>query len=186
MTELEAKMKLDDPRLVLGSLARLEHQHLGDRFEVNAFYDTPDRSLTRTDQGLRLRSMTDNASGATTVKLTYKGPQVASVLKQREELELDVHDLATASRLLERLGYRQLLAFEKRRKSFRVGGCLVDFDTLPVLGEFIEIEGPSSESILAVRQGLGLENVALITMPYPAMLDSAIRDGKVRGPYVGF
>ena len=40
------------------------------------------------------------------------------------------------------LGYSRVLSFEKRRESWKLGGCNVELDELPHLGTFVEIEGP--------------------------------------------
>ena len=92
--------------------------------------------------GLRLRTNHDSATGTETHIITWKGPRQPGALKSREEVELTVTDPADAALLLEKLGYVKVLTFEKRRQSWQLGGCKVELDELPLLGSFVEVEGP--------------------------------------------
>ncbi|MFT3786703.1 MAG: class IV adenylate cyclase [Tepidisphaeraceae bacterium] len=185
-TELEAKMKLIDRRAVEQRLRDLNAVDRGSRFEVNAFYDTPERKLLSKDSGVRLRSMR-KPDGSTTCVITFKGPQAKGQLKSRSEIEFGIEDIEKARDLLAELGYSKLLLrFEKRRHTYDLGNCEVVLDELPHLGSFIEIEGPDEASVMATRDQLGLANEPLITRGYSSLLDAAICAGEIAGPDVRF
>ena len=48
-------------------------------------------------------------------------------------------------------------------------------DEMPLLGRFVEIEGPSEQEVTEMRKALGLENQPLITMSYIAMLGEYLK-----------
>jgi adenylate cyclase class 2 len=168
-TEIEAKMKLDNPSAIASRLAALGAMRIGAFFEKNVFFDTPDSSLLTRDQGLRLRVRKDEHHQQQ-CWLTHKGPNQPGLLKTRAETELTVGDPALAENFLRALGFSPYLAFEKRRESWRHRDCLIELDELPRLGHFIEIEGPREDSILALRREVGLADAPLIRDPYPKLL----------------
>lgn len=189
--EIEAKMKvpnLDGPR---GRLRRANATRVGSRLELNAFFDTPDRGLKAKDQGLRLRTMTDEF-GQTTCVATFKGPHVGAhgdaggELKHREEIEFTVGSFEDAAAVFTRLGYARSLAFEKRRETWRLHDCLVELDELPHLGTFVEIEGDSADAIHMVRDALMMTDEALITRGYIGMMTRLVAERPELGPVVRF
>jgi adenylate cyclase class IV len=84
--------------------------------------------------------------------------------------------------LLRALGFERVLLFEKDRDSWRLGDCLVELDTLPELGCFLEIEGPSEEAVRGVQRQLGLSDLSPLRPSYSQMvaeyLARAPRPGK--------
>jgi adenylate cyclase class 2 len=92
------------------------------------------------------------------------------VLKSREEIELTVASSDDATQLLERLGFVRMLSFEKRRESWKLGGCKVELDELPYLGSFVEVEGPTDSGVLAVREQIGLSDRPIVRSSYIALL----------------
>jgi len=170
MLEIEAKMKIESTDEVARRVRDLGGQFVGEYFESNTFFDTDDRALLAKDQGLRLRVARDMKTGEERCLLTHKGPHLLGPLKTRQETELVVGDPVKATELLEALGYARCLSFQKRRQSWKLRGCKVELDEVPHLGRFIEIEGPSEEQIMALRQALGLAERPLIRSSYIAML----------------
>jgi adenylate cyclase, class 2 len=176
--EIEAKMKLGAPD-VEPMIARLRDRGaipLGQYLETNTFFDTEDRALLATDEGLRVRVLKHLTTGDTTAMMTHKGPNLHSQLKRREENEMTVPSLADASRILNCLGYVKCLSFQKRRQSWKLDRCKVEIDELPRLGFFIEIEGPSEEAVMQTRESLGLSESPLIKTPYSAMLTAHLQE----------
>ena len=102
--------------------------------------------------------------------ITYKGPRQHGLLKSRDEVEVTVGNSEDASQLLERLGFVRMLSFEKRRESWKLGGCKVELDELPYLGSFVEVEGPGDQPVLAVREQLGLADRPIVKSSYIALL----------------
>jgi adenylate cyclase class 2 len=155
---------------VRARLKELGAEHVGENLETNTFFDTEDRSLLAADEGLRLRHNQNTTTGAGEHIITYKGPRQHGKLKSRDEVELSVANSHDASELLERLGFVRMLCFEKRRESWKLGGCKVELDELPYLGAFVEVEGPSEEPVLAVREQLGLADRPIVKTSYIALL----------------
>ncbi len=182
-TETEAKMKIDDLDAVRVTLRALGAKRVGLRFEINAFFDTTDRSLKSKDQGLRLRSM-KHEDGSETSVITFKGPALASQVKSREEIEFSIGNFDDAAALLAKLGYAPTLGFEKRRESWELDDCLVELDELPHLGTFVEIEGDTEARVLALRSRLSLDQFPLISKGYIRMIDELVCKNPDLGPTV--
>jgi adenylate cyclase class 2 len=183
--EIEAKMRLTDPDAVARSLADSKADCLGNIFETNTFFDTDEGQLKSSDCGLRIR--VEQWEGAEHVAtITHKGPRTQSQLKSRHESEVRVDNAQRAAELLGELGYRAVLTFEKRRQRWELDGCWVELDSLPMLGHFIEIEGPSEAAVTALREKLGLAQAPLVKTSYAAMLTAHIREHDLRTDLVRF
>jgi adenylate cyclase, class 2 len=174
--EIEAKMKVEDRESMAARLRSHGAVPVGKYLETNTFFDTKDRALLAADEGLRLRVSRNLLSGESSIVLTHKGPNQIGPLKTREETELSVADADNAARLLEHLGFVRCLSFQKRRQSWKLEGCKIELDEVPHLGCFVEIEGPGEETILRLREELGLAGHPLIKASYVAMLTSYLRE----------
>jgi adenylate cyclase, class 2 len=174
--EIEAKMKVDDVAGLMGAVAAGGGSPIGQYLEENSFFDTEDRALLASDEGLRLRVSTDIDTKAEQMSITHKGPGRHGSLKCREETEVSVGSAADAARLLEHLGYVRVLTFQKKRMSYRLEGCRIEIDEVPHLGSFVEIEGSSEQQIMRVREMLGLAERPLIKASYAAMLMSWMQE----------
>lgn len=113
--------------------------------ERNLRFDTQDRKLTASHQVLRLRQDARSL-------LTYK---YAHTIEERTEIEFEVDDFNAAKSFLEALGYQVVFVYEKYRETFTLDPTLIMLDELP-FGCFIEIEGPSRESLLKMASTLEL------------------------------
>jgi adenylate cyclase class 2 len=174
--EIEAKMKVEDLVAVRARLQSAGATTVGDYLEQNVFFDTEDRSLLAADEGLRLRISTDTRTSKRICTITFKGPRQHGQLKSRDETETTVGSFPAAASLLECLGYTKILSFEKRRQSWTFAGCKIELDELPILGSFVEIEGPKDEAVLKVRQELQLADRPLIKASYIAMLMTHLQE----------
>ncbi|MEX0744161.1 MAG: class IV adenylate cyclase [Phycisphaeraceae bacterium] len=183
--EIEAKMRLTDRAAVERRLEELGAEPTAGWLEVNTYFDTPQRGLKSSDQGLRVRTEVA-ADGKRTMTITHKGPRAHGPLKSRSECEVGVSDASEAATLLRALGYAPVLSFEKRRQRWLLGGCHVELDELPYLGEFIEIEGDSDDAVMSVREQLGLKGTPLIRASYIAMLMSYIRENQMQEQSIRF
>lgn len=171
--EIEAKMRLHDHDAVIARLEALGAARVAELSETNSYFDTPQGTLKSTDQGLRTRVEVRNAGLANeqiTTTITHKGPRATGALKSRFESELVCDNARDAALLLGALGYHHVLSFEKRRTRYELDGCLIELDELPVIGRFIEIEGPTDDAVIAVREKLGLSDEPVIRSSYIAML----------------
>lgn len=184
--EIEAKMKVESFDAVLGRLREAGAKRMGAEFETNIYFDTADRSLLNNDKGLRLRRSRDTSSGKETFIITVKGRQQEGELKNRQEDEVTVTDGAAAEGVLNALGFNRTLSFEKRRESWRLGGTKVELDELPILGRFVEIEGPDETTVFKVRKELGMSNVPLIKTSYISMLWNHLMEHRDPRRSIGF
>jgi adenylate cyclase class 2 len=174
--EIEAKMKVADLSVVRDRLTAAGAVLVGKFLERNTFFDTEDRTLLAADEGLRIRSNHDTVTGIRTVIMTFKGPRQHGQLKSREERETTVGSETEAAAILEHLKLGKVLAFEKRRESWSLGGCEIELDELPHLGTYVEIEGPRDEAVLKVRAQLQLADRPIIRASYIAMLMTFIQE----------
>jgi adenylate cyclase, class 2 len=118
--------------------------------EFNLRFDTPDRALTGAQRILRLRKDRQ-------VHLTYKGPGIDEEgVRKRHELEVTVSSFETCRAVLEALGYEVSFIYEKYRTTYQLQEILVALDETP-FGNFVEVEGPSSEKIREAARQLGLD-----------------------------
>jgi adenylate cyclase class 2 len=74
---------------------------------------------------------------------------------RRRELEVTVDDFE-AARLLEALGYKVMLMYEKYRADYRLDGVMITLDEMPY-GNFTELEGLDAASIQAVAKETDLD-----------------------------
>jgi len=163
--ELEIKFHISDlPGLerrlqALGATCSQVRLH-----EVNLRFDTPDGSLASGSRVLRLRQ--DNAA-----RLTYKGPTTYEQgVRVRTEIEFVVDDFDAARLFLEALGYQVVMTYEKYRTTYEMGGTHITLDEMPY-GNFMEIEGPDSDHILAVNAQLGLDWERRVPDSYTVIFD---------------
>lgn len=183
--EIEAKMRLSDRPALEARLRELGAVFAAELLEVNIYFDTPAHSLKSSDRGLRIRVERRPGESGREVVITHKGPRAHGKLKSRSETEVRVESEQDASELLGALGYFPVLSFEKRRRRHELDGCRVELDTLPYLGDFVEIEGDSDASVLAVRQKLGLGGEPMVRASYIAMLTDFLGRHNIHTTHVG-
>lgn len=170
--ELEAKIRVENFTDLRRRLRLASARRLGVRLEQNIFFDDESANLRRNDCGLRLRQMRSGGKGPMTCVLTYKGPRQPGRLKRREELELPLSDATAAAAILNRLGYRRAMMFEKRRESWLIRHCRIELDEVKGLGRFVEVEGPNAKAIGLVLKKLSLDRSELIRQSYPQLLEA--------------
>jgi len=170
--EIEAKLKVDSFEGVERRLAACGARHVSQKIQVDCYFDTADRQLTETDRCLRLR--TERSGADERVELTYKGPKQADDFKKREEVNLGATDATAVECLLRGLGYQRALAFDKRRSVWDYDGCEIALDELPLIGAFVEIEGPDSERIGRVRSALGLTDARHVMESYASLIEEEL------------
>jgi adenylate cyclase class 2 len=163
-TEIEAKLKVDSLMAVEQRLAELGAKFMAEQAQKDYFFDDADASLTTTDRCLRLRRQ--SVTGGERFFLTYKGAKEKGNFKKRQEIEIEISEADSTEKLLSALGYEEVLVVEKRRRLWQLGGCSVALDRLPLLGDFVEIEGPDDATITDVQQSLGLAELRHIAKSY--------------------
>lgn len=144
----------------------------GREFEENVLYAGGQLDSRR--QVLRVRRVGDAAI------FTYKERyESESTIKHHREDETRVEDAGALHEILEALGYRPALVYEKRRTTWRVRRAEVMLDELP-FGLFVEIEGEEND-IREVERLLNLENTEAETATYPELTE---RHGQRRGEMI--
>ena len=169
--EVEAKFYLSDKISFEERLIQIGAQlHCERTFEKNYRFDTPEMTLSHAHRVLRLRQ--DNAS-----ILTYKGPSIMrDDVSAREEIEFEVSDFAAARQLLEALGYKESVRYEKWRTTYILDTLEITLDEMP-FGNFSEIEGDNPQQIKLAAAKLGLDWSAHINSGY-MMLFNQVRKNK--------
>jgi adenylate cyclase class 2 len=162
--EIEAKLKVKSLLEVERKLAEVGADFQAEQLQTDFLFDDANATLTKADQCLRLRRQ--SLGGSERFFLTYKGAKEKSNFKKRLEIEIDIIDAESTQRLLSALGYEKVLVVEKKRRLWQLGRCSVALDRLPLLGDFVEIEGPNNEEIADVQQGLGLADLPHIEKSY--------------------
>jgi len=171
--EIEVKLKVNSLAEVEQKLAELGAEFLAEQLQTDYLFDDANAMLIKTDRCLRLRRQ--SVAGSERFFLTYKGAKEKSNFKKRQEIEIEIIEAQSTQMLLSVLGYDKVMVVEKKRRLWQLGGCSVALDRLPLLGAFVEIEGPDDETIADVQQRLGLADLSHIAKSY-AQLTKEERD----------
>jgi adenylate cyclase class 2 len=162
--EIEAKLKIDSLQEVENKLRQLGAEFLAEQMQTDYHFDDANGTLTKTDRCLRLRLQRSDENEQ--FFLTFKGPKEKSNFKKRHEIQIEIEDADSMRKLLTALGYEMALSVEKKRCLWKYGECEIALDELPLLGSFVEIEGPSDEEITKVQEILGLAGLSHIPKSY--------------------
>ncbi len=160
--EIEVKFYLrhleDIRKRLIAHGVRLKTDRL---LERNLRFDTPGRELAGKKHVLRLRQ-DDRAT------LTFKRPR--GQVETREEFEIEIDDFESGRKILNALGYTVTAVYEKYRETYQIDPIQVMLDELP-FGCFVEIEGPSIESIRQMSDQLGLPWERRVQASYLELFD---------------
>ncbi|UCF17004.1 MAG: class IV adenylate cyclase [Phycisphaerales bacterium] len=166
--EIEAKLKVDSLAEVEQKLPELGAEFVAEQLQTDIFLDDGEDTLIANDRCLRIRRQVIGQSER--CFLCYKGGRQESEFKKRQEIETEIKDFRSMLKLLSALGYEEKLDVEKKRRLWRLGGCEVALDELPLLGNFVEIEGPDVKRIADVQASLGLVALPAIAESYAQMI----------------
>jgi len=134
--EVELKGYADDS---VFERVREEFRLIRREYHEDTYYQHPCRDFSKTDEALRIRIRRFN--GHFEAFLTYKGPKIDSVSKTREEIEVQINDPDEHARILEALGFTEVLTVEKIREKYYVEkGITLTLDEVEGLGKFVEVE----------------------------------------------
>lgn len=164
MIESEKKYRLttDERDQVLRRLRDAGAEDRGVKFEENTIYGGG--SLERGRSVLRLRRVGEKAL------LTYKERYTReSAVKHQREDETEVEDPAAMAAILDALGFKPVLVYEKRRRTWVLGETEVVIDELP-FGLFMEVEG-DEDAIVATEQTLGIDGLTAEHDTYPQLTE---------------
>jgi adenylate cyclase class 2 len=171
--EIEKKYCLDKKRLVelAAKLGELGATFLHETFEEN--YLHRGGVLEEKVAFLRLRK-TDAIN-----TLTYKEKVVTNGdFKHQIEFETVVSDVDATEHIIEKLGYKLAVVYEKHRKAWHLGDVEIVLDELP-FGYYMEIEG-SMKDILKMEKLLKIADLEVEARGYPRLtLKYGIENGDV-------
>ncbi len=174
--EIEIKLPVPDTAPTLRRLLALQAREIEQVLETNLFFDRPDASLRAGHGALRVRLFDRGGKRDSAGLLTYKTGARGGAMHNRESYDVTIDPAAECIDLLNALGYRQTLGFEKRRHSFHLDDCRVELDELPAgLGRYVEVEGPDEEAVKKVTEKLGLGAIANQKTTYLAMISETLR-----------
>ena len=169
MQEVEIKFRVTDAPVLRAAAQRAGFsQKTPSTMERNTLLDTPDRTLRRAGELLRMRQYGERWV------MTHKRHPTAEEAKNfsarhkmRVETETAVEDGEALTQVFASLGYRPVFVYEKLREEWNDGhGCLV-LDETP-LGIYAELEG-APEWIDATAEKLGVSESEYITESYGAL-----------------
>jgi adenylate cyclase class 2 len=173
--EVEKKYRLtsESRERLIGRLRESGAASEGEEFEENTLYAGGHLDISK--QVLRLRRVGNLAV------LTYKerSTSSASAVKRHREDETGVEDVEALASILDALGFKPALVYEKRRATWQLKGAEIVIDELP-FGLFVEIEG-EEEVIAEVEQILGLNKAVAEMATYPEL---ARQRGRKRGDVI--
>ena len=160
--EIEKKYRIDKKRLVelTAKLGELAATFSYETFEEN--YLHRGGVLEGKTAFLRLRK-TDNVN-----TLTYKEKVVTNGdFKHQIEFETIVSDVEATEHIIEKLGYKLSVVYEKHRKAWNLSNVEIVLDELP-FGYYMEIEG-SMKDILKVEKQLEAGDLEVEARGYPRL-----------------
>ncbi|MBP1357509.1 MAG: class IV adenylate cyclase [Sulfolobus sp.] len=142
MIEKEVKLKVFSPSLesIKSKIMESGTKLLKVEYQEDMYFNSSWKDFRKSDEALRLRTI--EISDTKTLELTYKGPKLSQTVKSREEITvtLDYKQLDNLIKILERLGFKQVINLKKKRETFLINNYYVSLDYVNDLGEFIEIE----------------------------------------------
>ena len=171
--ETEVKLYVTDLAAVARKLADLNAPITAPRvLERNSRYDNAAGDFNRTSTVLRLRM-------DTRARLTYKDGEKlrGDYGSSRTEIEVEVSDFDQMHILLGKLGFQQVMVYEKYRTTYQLEGAEVTLDEMPY-GNFVEIEG-EQDAIKRCVLALGLDGARRMYASYTVLFSYVRRNLKL-------
>ncbi|MBN1457828.1 MAG: class IV adenylate cyclase [Sedimentisphaerales bacterium] len=186
MLEIEAKIKVGSLKQIVNLLECAGAKFLGDSIQNDSFFDDAQKKLKNQGSGLRLRVETLQACKKAV--LTLKGPKQHHRFKARkeDEIEMSPEDIMKVEDMLSGLGFSKFFEYEKKRQMWELDECSVCLDSVPLLGDFVEVEGPGADEIEAVIVKLGLSGSEHINAGYAKLLKNKLKELGVETDKVEF
>jgi len=169
MIEVEIKVQISNPTLMRKKFEENQGAYKFSLIHEDTYYNMPKglRDFKQTDEALRLRKSRrfdkNNHENIQDIEyyITYKGRKIDTLTKTREEIDIKIDDIKKMKKILELLGFQEVLTVKKERELFKFDfknyqiEALIDY--LPILKQhFIEVEylAKSSEEIDDSKQVL--------------------------------
>ncbi len=147
MIEIELKVLEVKPEDEEKKLLKLGFTKVWEGKILEKFFDLEEKTLKKQKKALRLRSAYGH------VELTYKEKgEKHPYLKFREEREVIVSSFKKTEEILESLGYKCMVAREKKRTSYKLKDVKVEIDEYPGVKPYMEIEGSEERVMDMIKQ----------------------------------
>ncbi len=171
-TEKKYRLTEDQFKRIEDDLKEIGAEFCGEDFEENSIYFGG--VLSEKNAIVRIRKTRDKTV------LTYKKRiQNEFAVKQQIEHETEVADAEALEKIVENLGLKKGLVYEKRRKTYKFRETEIVLDELP-FGLFMEIEGAFT-AIAEAEMFIGAEDFETEHETYPRL---TARLGKQNGDAV--
>ncbi len=171
-TEKKYRLTEDQFKRIEDDLKEIGAEFCGEDFEENSIYFGG--GLSEKNAIVRIRKTRDKTV------LTYKKRiQNEFAVKQQIEHETEVADAEALEKIVENLGLKKGLVYEKRRKTYKFRETEIVLDELP-FGLFMEIEGAFT-AIAEAEMFIGAEDFETEHETYPRL---TARLGKQNGDAV--
>lgn len=159
-TEKKYRLTKEQRSRVFQRLREIGANRKGEEFEENTIFTGHD--LAAGSKVLRLRRVGDGAT------LTFKQrlPTSSSIKNQHEEETAVANPIAMGA-ILQAVGFKPRLVYEKRRETWLLGKAEIVLDELP-FGLYMEIEGKESE-IEAIEDLLAIKDLESENSTYPQL-----------------
>lgn len=174
LNELEIKIQIPshDFKAVYANCVSKLGQPISHLLQLDEYYDTPDGQLKKQDLVIRIRSHGHKK----TIALKSPRIELKSGMNSRIELEFLSAEGEEVHKQLQNQGLLPNESSEKERWTFQYNDCEIVLDKLPFIGSFVEIEGPSEESILEIVKLLNLSTYPIIRQNYGELMKAKFRD----------
>jgi adenylate cyclase class 2 len=145
MIEIEAKFKLADGVVrstVLEKIQKHLTEPLAEKHQIDTVFLLPeqvDKSIVTGSQIMRVRDVLDPKTGELTKSLMTLKVHSANTLAS-QEYEFAVSDGTVARRMLEVMGWQNVVTVDKLRAESKIANYGVCIDEVAKLGLFIELE----------------------------------------------
>ena len=116
--------------------------------------------------------------------LSWTKPPGSDSPRDTKTADLPAGDVSMISDLINDLGYCPTRRVETERRRWTWYGCGISLDTVPYLGRFVEIDGPSEAAIQKVRGRLGLDALPLVEDTDQTMLEDALASRNIQDEYI--
>lgn len=140
MFEVELKYPVESHDSIRQKLAEMDSTHLGVSDHCDEYFNQTLLDFAGNDIALRIRSRGDRHT------LTFKGPNLDTRAKIREEIELDINteDKEKLRGMLLGMGFHDVTKVNKHRDSISVRWqqreAQICLDTIEGIGTFVELE----------------------------------------------
>ena len=108
------------------------------------------------DKWLNERRLVRIRKSGESVKVTYK-EYTEVAIGGASEVEFEVEDFKKAELFFEKIGLPAYRHQQKKRHTLEYNGVTFDIDTWPRVPVYVELEGPSEESLREVAKAVGLD-----------------------------